>query len=304
MLHHAVFDGPASSVLRYGSIEKQLEQSVFCGSEDNMGRFLKEIRTRRYISKDTTPAGDIVWGTGYVPPTNIALRVALEALSEVRGKILEVGCGAGRFIRTIKRLRPDFVASGCDKSREAIDHARRHNTDIDFALGDAEDLPYPSATFDAVVFFDLLEHLTNPQEAMGDVHRVLKAGGTFHGLVPCEGQPGTLHWLMWRVGVVADLKERHAGHIQRFTHSGIRRLFDQEGLHIKNVLYSMHLIGQMRDILSYMAEESWAVDLPLMRRILQLVVQLLWPFSRLEFLVFRRIPAFAVNMHVTAVRPA
>ena len=266
-----------------------------------MGRFLKRIRARTYVSKGTTPAGDIVWGTGYIPPTSIALKLALEALSEVKGKILEVGCGAGRFIRTIKRLRPDLVASGCDKSTETIDYARQYNTDIDFAVGDVEDLPYPSATFEAVVFFDLLEHLTNPQKAMANVHRVLKPRGTFHGLVPCEGQPGTLHWLMWRLGVLSDLKERHAGHVQRFTHSGIRRLLEQEGLHIKNIVYSMHFIGQMRDILSYMAEESWAVNLPLLRGILQLVVQLLWPFSRLEFLVFRRIPAFAVNMHVTAV---
>lgn len=269
-----------------------------------MGRFFKKIRAGAYISKATTPAGDIVWGRGYIPSTNIALKLALEALSEVKGKILEVGCGAGRFIRTIKRLRSDLIASGCDKSTEALDYARQYNTDIDFAVGDVEDLPYPSATFDAVVFFDLLEHLTKPQKAVASVCRVLKTGGTFHGLIPCEGQPGTLHWLMWRLGVLSDLKERHAGHVQRFTHSGIRRLLEEEGLHTRSIVYSMHFIGQMRDILSYVAEETWAAELPLLHTILQLVVQVLWPLSRVEFLVFRRIPIFAVNVHVTAVRPA
>jgi hypothetical protein len=66
----------------------------------------------------------------------------------------------------------------------------------------------------------------------------------------------------------------------------------------------MHLIGQVRDILGYMLEEEWAGNLPLTRRIIRLLVVVLWPFSRIEFLLLRSVPAFALNMHITAVRPA
>jgi hypothetical protein len=52
-----------------------------------------------------------------------------------------------------------------------------------------------------------------------------------------------------------------------------------------------------------MAEEEWAGNLPLTRWLIRLVVLVIWPFSRVEFLLLRSVPAFALNMHITAVRP-
>lgn len=169
---------------------------------------------------------------------------------------------------------------------------------------DAENLPYGSAVFDAVCFFDLLEHLSDPQKALAGICRVLRPGGTLHGLIPCEGQPVTLHWAMWRLGVLSDLKERHAGHVQRFTQMEVRQLLEQEGFHITTVRHGMFPFGQVRDVLGYLLEEKWAASLPLARWMLRLLVLALWPFSRVEFFLLRSVPAFAVNMHITAVRSA
>jgi SAM-dependent methyltransferase len=269
-----------------------------------MTRFSYRDYAITYLAKEPGRSGEAIWGVGYVPAASIALREALVALSGVKGCILEVGCGAGRYVRTIKRLRPDLAANGCDSSAEAVDCAKEYGDEVDFAVGDAENLLYGSAEFDAVVFFDLLEHLSDPRQAIAGIHRVLRPGGILHCLVPCEGQRATLHWAMWRLGVLSDLKERHAGHVQRFTHAEVRQLLTQEGFQISTIRYGMHLFGQLRDVLGYLPEEGWAASLLPAQWVLRFMVLALWPFSRVEFLLLHGVAASALNMHITAVCPA
>jgi SAM-dependent methyltransferase len=258
--------------------------------------------TNPYLSRDATETGDFVWGVGEIPRTSIALNLALEALCEIGGKVIEVGCGTGRFIRSIKASRPDLDAVGCDKMAEAIDYARREGSDIAYAVADVEALPFPPATFEAVVFFDLLEHLTRPGRAIEGAHRILRPRGLLHGMVPCEGQPGTLHWAMWRLGVLGDLKERHAGHVQRFTHTAVRQLIEQKGFDIVRITYSMHFTGQLRDVIVYLIEEDRLRRVAVLRGAMRLVAKALGPLSRLEFLALRRVPVNALNMHISAIR--
>ncbi len=56
----------------------------------------------------------------------VRMRRCLESLAAIRGRILEIGCGAGRCIRTIRRYRGDLEAWGCDLSEPAIATARGH----------------------------------------------------------------------------------------------------------------------------------------------------------------------------------
>lgn len=131
-----------------------------------MTRFSFKDQAITYLPKVAGRSGEVIWGVGYVPAQSIGLKLALEGLTDVKGRILEVGCGAGRYIRTIKRLRPDLTADGCDSSAQAIDRAKEYGDDVDFAVNDGENLLYGSAAFDAVIFFDLLEHLSDPQRAI------------------------------------------------------------------------------------------------------------------------------------------
>ena len=55
--------------------------------------------------------------------------------------------------------------------------ARRHHPAIDFQAGDAEALPFPDASFDAVVMSFGLLHLGRPDQALAEAHRVLRPGG-------------------------------------------------------------------------------------------------------------------------------
>src|SRR4051794_21909750 len=116
----------------------------------------------------------------------LRLERCLNAIRDVHGDLLEIGCGAGRNLRAFAGYRPDLRLHGMDISQIALNEARQMGGPIEYALGDALNLPFPDNSFDIVVLFDLLEHVTDVGRAVAEIARVLRPGGVFHGFVPCE----------------------------------------------------------------------------------------------------------------------
>ena len=96
-------------------------------------------------------------------------------------KVLDVGCGGGLACETL--VCAGAIMSGLDQSAQSIAaaqaHANHNHLAIDYRAGDAEHLPYPDNTFDCVLCFDVLEHLSNVSEVVAQIHHVLKPGGFF-----------------------------------------------------------------------------------------------------------------------------
>jgi GT2 family glycosyltransferase/2-polyprenyl-3-methyl-5-hydroxy-6-metoxy-1,4-benzoquinol methylase len=92
-------------------------------------------------------------------------------------RVLDIGCGAGYGAQRLARRARQVV--GVDKAAEAIDYARcRFGAPrLHFAVADALHLPFPDASFDVVVAFELLEHLSAPNTFLAEVSRVLRSGG-------------------------------------------------------------------------------------------------------------------------------
>jgi ubiquinone/menaquinone biosynthesis C-methylase UbiE len=86
---------------------------------------------------------------------------------------LELGCGTGRLSA--------FAAIATDASTTSLAIARARNPATHFATADAERLPFPPASFDAVFSFHLLMHLeTSAVRAIfAESFRVLRPGGVF-----------------------------------------------------------------------------------------------------------------------------
>lgn len=179
----------------------------------------------------------------------------LDAIGPVRGRILEVGCGAGHFLRAIKNERPDLEIHGFDISKNSINVARSYNDGIIYSVASAGYLPYKDCTFDAVIVFDVLEHLPEVETPVREINRVLKDDGIFHGFVPCEGQPLTIYWLLWKFGLFYRVKERLAGHIQRFTTRGVLNLMERNGLDCIDKSYSFHFFGELLDFLIFLMKD-------------------------------------------------
>jgi len=195
-----------------------------------------------------------VWGMGEarLSPVNwgaLNLKYCLEALKEVRGRVLEVGCGGGVFTRGIKHHRPDLDLVGLDISQKSIRFARSASSKkIKFIKGDVYRLPFKNDSFEAVVCFDLLEHLEAPEKALGEIKRVLKNEGVFYSVVPLEGSLFTFHGWLWRLFRL-NLKEKQIGHIQRFTLRELFGLLERSGLRPVSHKYTRHLFIESVEVI-------------------------------------------------------
>ena len=191
----------------------------------------------------------------------LRLERCLEAIRgvQVGGRLLEVGCGAGRYTRAFLHYRPDLQVAGCDISRVALAEARAADPAhrIEYKLGDALNLPYEDDSFDIVVLFDVFEHVTDVNRAASEVARVLRPGGVFHCFVPCEGNRRTIFSLLRhsRRLPIHRWKRDHIGHIQILTTGQMKRILEQNGLQVTDVSFSFHLLGQIHDVADYWRRE-------------------------------------------------
>lgn len=89
--------------------------------------------------------------------------------------LLDVATGPG-YVAAAAAAR-GARAVGVDFSGAMVERARQRHPEVDFRQGDAEALPFPAASFDAVVMNFGLLHLAEPERALSEAHRVLRSGG-------------------------------------------------------------------------------------------------------------------------------
>jgi len=192
------------------------------------------------------------WGGDRVHPgeRSIAGYRLAEALVHLpqRGRLLEVGCGAGRYLRALRELRPELALVGCDVSRAALAALAASAPEIETRPASGDAIPAADAEFDAVLVIDVLEHVGDPERLLAEVHRVLSPGGVLHLHVPCEGDPRSLwRWLPGQAGP-AGLKRRFGGHLHRFRRDEILRRVEAAGFRVLRVRNSLHAIGNVADV--------------------------------------------------------
>jgi SAM-dependent methyltransferase len=90
-------------------------------------------------------------------------------------RVLDVCCGPG--LVTGAAAARGAVVAGVDFSRAMLEIARPAHPRIAFSQADAEALPYPPGSFDAVVANFGVHHVPSPTAALAEMHRVLAAGG-------------------------------------------------------------------------------------------------------------------------------
>lgn len=149
--------------------------------------------TRRLVGQE-----DVVflnWGYEEDPPMGVPLdesdepnRCSIQlyhqtaAQVDISGKqVLEISCGHGGGASYLTRTMKPASYVGLDFNPAAIEFCRTRHTlpGLDFVQGDAEDLPFPDASFDAVINVEASHIYPDFEKFLSEVARVLRPGGHF-----------------------------------------------------------------------------------------------------------------------------
>jgi len=119
-------------------------------------------------------------------------------------EVLDIACGTGNLAIPIAKrgARVTGVDIAPNLLQQARERAAAEGLDIAFDEGDAEQLPYPDATFDAVVSMFGAMFAPQPERVVAECARVLKPGGL---LAMANFTPGSFAGRMFR------LTSRHVG---------------------------------------------------------------------------------------------
>ena len=92
-------------------------------------------------------------------------------------QLLDIACGPGMLgAAAVKR---GAVVTGLDMAENMVSFARSQCPEAEFHHGDAENLPFDAARFDAVVCSFGILHFPDPERAIAEVFRVLKPAGRY-----------------------------------------------------------------------------------------------------------------------------
>jgi ubiquinone/menaquinone biosynthesis C-methylase UbiE len=123
-----------------------------------------------------------------------------ERLSRFRGRVIDVGGGAGLARRFLSENVDYWVVDPgqCWQTEGWQEFSSRfHNGPIHFVTGVGEDLPFGDAEFDGALALWSFNHASDPGTCLSEIHRVLKPGGK--SLIVLEDMEPTLSdtWRLW-----------------------------------------------------------------------------------------------------------
>jgi ubiquinone/menaquinone biosynthesis C-methylase UbiE len=131
---------------------------------------------------------------------------------------LDIGAGAGGNTRVLEAA--GWRATALEFSDSGVQLARERGLDV--VQGDARDIPFPDDQFGLVVAYDVLEHITEDDQVVAEMARVVRPGGRVLIAVPADPRLWSPH-------------DEAIGHVRRYTRPELIGLFDGPRFHINDV---------------------------------------------------------------------
>ena len=158
------------------------------------------------------------------------------------GSIFEVGTGKGKFLQMAQEA--GFIVNGIEPSKRSLSFAKRR---LGSAVTSQTLHVYAGNTnvkHDAVCMWHVLEHLSDPKEALEDVKNILEDGGILMLAVPNFGSFQS-NW-----GRANWYHLDPPRHLHHFLDQGLRRLLEDLGFEILEIFYGSFYQNWMGDLLT------------------------------------------------------
>jgi SAM-dependent methyltransferase len=157
-----------------------------------------------------------------------------------RGRLLEIGCGTGEFLRLA--AENGYQVDGIDIDPRALDIARTRSGIQNARVLSVDELitAESTETYDVICMFDVLEHLADPVKVVRGLGRLLRPGGVLVFSVP-----GAQRW----PSLFYEVMDDPPNHLTLWTPDAIRACIATSGLEVvdvfNNPVTSEHLWGPL-----------------------------------------------------------
>ena len=144
-------------------------------------------------------------------------------------RVLDVGCGEGRFAAELVRAGAQVV--GIDVAAEPLRRARERHPELDLRqVPVAGGWPLDDASFDAVWAGEVIEHVLDTAGWLSELRRVLRSGGRLLLSTPGHGRLRMLGWALAPHAFAAHFDPR-ADHLRFYTSRTLTELLEDFGFH-------------------------------------------------------------------------
>jgi SAM-dependent methyltransferase len=166
--------------------------------------------------------------------------ITAAAGSRLEGRVLENGCGVGMYLQHLAPVAKSVV--GLEYELERAKEAQAHSPLV--INGACEQLPFTCDAFDVVLSHEVLEHVSDDQQSVAEMVRVLRPGGVIVLFVPNLGYPFETHGVYWRgryhfgnIPLIHYLpikwRQQLMPHVRVYSTSDLTRLFKGMPVRIK-----------------------------------------------------------------------
>jgi ubiquinone/menaquinone biosynthesis C-methylase UbiE len=124
---------------------------------------------------------------------------------EAGDTVLDLGCGSGYAARALRAADDAGRAYGLDGAPAMVHNARSYTDDagVAYVLGDFESLPFGHDAVDHCFSMEAFYYAADPHEALGELRRVLRPGGTFYCAVNYFEE--NVHSHDWQESIEVDM---------------------------------------------------------------------------------------------------
>ena len=177
--------------------------------------------------------------TNYLSPiTEKRYNQLLDGFEKYRknNRILDIGAGCGFFITTAKKR--GWEVYGTELSKNSVAGCKNLNSELSY--GELHELQFPEESFDVVVNLEVIEHLNNPIQFVGEISRILRKGGITYLTTP---NFNAIH--RFRLKEKYDVIS-YPNHLCYYTPKTIKKLFKANNFTPKKVITTGYSFTRLR----------------------------------------------------------